>query len=67
MSLTKVSEVRSLSLAEIREEIISVKRELFDLNFKKATKQSFKSHLFKHTRRRLAQLLTVETEYKKMA
>nr|YP_010336559.1 ribosomal protein L29 [Rhodospora sordida]UNJ14965.1 ribosomal protein L29 [Rhodospora sordida] len=65
MSLTKISKVRKLSLSEIRLEIIASKRELFELNFKRATKQSFKSHLFKHTRHKLSQLLMVENEYKK--
>jgi len=65
MSLPKISEVRELSLAEIHQEIIASKKELFELQFKKATKQSFKSHLFKHTRHRLAQLRMVESEQKK--
>lgn len=64
MSLPKISEIRNLSLEELRLEILSSKRQLFDLKFKRATRQSFKSHLFKHTKRRIAQLLMVEKEYK---
>nr|YP_010336362.1 ribosomal protein L29 [Goniotrichopsis reniformis]UNJ14768.1 ribosomal protein L29 [Goniotrichopsis reniformis] len=67
MSLPKISEVRKLTISEISQEIISSKRALFDLNFKKATKQPFKSHLFKHTRHRLAQLLTIESEKKSLS
>nr|YP_010335773.1 ribosomal protein L29 [Chroothece richteriana]UNJ14179.1 ribosomal protein L29 [Chroothece richteriana] len=63
MSLPKISEIRNLSLEELRLEILSSKRELFDLKFKRATRQSFKSHLFKHTKCRVAQLLMVEKEY----
>nr|YP_010336164.1 ribosomal protein L29 [Chroodactylon ornatum]UNJ14570.1 ribosomal protein L29 [Chroodactylon ornatum] len=63
MSLPKISEIRNLSLEEVRMEILASKRQLFDLNFKKATRQSFKSHLFKHTKRRIAQLLMVEKEH----
>jgi len=63
MSLPNISEVRKLNLSEIRSEIIANKRQLFELEFKKATRQSFKSHLFKHTRHRIAQLLMIEQEY----
>nr|YP_010338499.1 ribosomal protein L29 [Rhodaphanes brevistipitata]UNJ18449.1 ribosomal protein L29 [Rhodaphanes brevistipitata] len=62
MSLSKISEIRQLSIEEIRNEIQTTKRQLFDLQFQKATRQSFKPHLFKHARHRLAQLLLVETE-----
>jgi len=36
-------------------------KELFNLKFKKATRQPFKSHEIKFTKRRLAQLKTVLT------
>lgn len=64
MTLPKIEEIRKLNLSEIQNEIILSKRQLFDLNFKKATRQSFKSHLFKHTKRRIAQLMLVQQEYK---
>ena len=35
--------------------------ELFNLRFKKATRQNFKSHEIKHKKRRLAQLKTLLT------
>ena len=40
------------------------KKSLFELRLKKATRQSFKSHLFKHYRRKIAQLLTAESQKK---
>ena len=41
--------------------IIETENELFNLRFKKATRQSFKSHNIKYTKRRLAQLKTLLT------
>ncbi|MBW4692890.1 MAG: 50S ribosomal protein L29 [Lyngbya sp. HA4199-MV5] len=62
MPLPKMSEVRDLSDQELEAQIVAAKRELFDLRFQKGTRQLDKSHRFKHTRHRLAQLLTLERE-----
>lgn len=67
MALPKIEDARNLSDAELAEQIIAVKRELFQLRLQKATRQLEKPHLFKHTRHRLAQLLTVEGERKRAA
>ena len=62
MALPKIEEVRKLSDEELAEEILTTKRKLFDLRFQQATRQLEKTHEFKHTRHRIAQLLTVERE-----
>ena len=62
MALPKVSEVRDLSETELDEQIVATKRLLFDLRFQKGTRRLEKSHQFKHTRHRLAQLMTIERE-----
>lgn len=63
MALPKIEEARKLSDEELSEQIKAVKRELFDLRFKKSTNQSEeKNHLVKHTRHRQAQLMTVQRE-----
>lgn len=63
MALPKIEEARKLSDEELSEQIKAVKKELFDLRFKKSTNQSEeKTHLVKHTRHRQAQLLTVRRE-----
>ncbi|MEC4982564.1 MAG: 50S ribosomal protein L29 [Oscillatoria sp. PMC 1068.18] len=67
MPLPKIEEVRQLSDSELAENIISVKRELFELRLLKGTGRLEKTHQFKHQRHRLAQLLTVETERQKAA
>nr|YP_010336993.1 ribosomal protein L29 [Madagascaria erythrocladioides]QUE29024.1 ribosomal protein L29 [Madagascaria erythrocladioides]UNJ16578.1 ribosomal protein L29 [Madagascaria erythrocladioides] len=64
MSMSKIESIRNLSREQIEDKIIEIKKEMFALRMQKATKQLEKTHLFKHTRRELAQLLTVETEQK---
>ena len=61
MSLPQFTDIISLSNTEISEAIIETETELFNLRFKKATRQSFKSHEIKHTKRQLAQLKTLLT------
>ena len=61
MSLPQFNDVIALANNEISEEIIETETELFNLRFKKATRQNFKSHEIKHTKRRLAQLKTLLT------
>ena len=62
MALPKIAEARKLSDEELAEEILAVKRELFQLRLEQATRRLEKPHLFKHTKHRLSQLLTVERE-----
>lgn len=62
MSFPEFNDIKLLSNIEISKRIIQVEKELFDLKFKKATRQSFKSHEIKYTRRKLAQLKTLLTQ-----
>ena len=62
MALPKIEDARSLSDEDLAAEILTVKRELFQLRFEQATRRLEKPHLFKHTKHRLSQLLTVERE-----
>ena len=62
MALPKIADVRKLSDEELAEEILAVKRQLFQLRLEQATRRLEKPHLFKHTKHRLSQLLTVERE-----
>lgn len=63
MALSKAKEFRTLSDDELSTEIENVKRELFDLRFQQATRQMETGfHQFKHARRKLAQLMTIERE-----
>jgi len=57
MSLPKYKELENLeSISKIEEEIYILQKILFDLRMKKATQKDVKSHLFMHTKRRIAQL-----------
>jgi len=61
MSLSTFTDIISLSNTEISEAIIETENQLFNLRFKKATRQSFKSHEVKTAKRRLKQLKTLLT------
>ena len=61
MSLPQFNDIKKLSNVEISEAIITTEKELFNLTFKKATRQPFKSHEIKYAKRRIAQLKTLLT------
>ena len=61
MGLHRFTDIISLSNSEISEAIIETENQLFNLRFKKATRQNFKSHEIKNAKRRLAQLKTLLT------
>jgi len=62
MSFYKFSEINSFSRDEIFEAIQTAEKELFNIRFQKATRQTFKSHEIKNTKRRIAQLKTLLTK-----
>ena len=61
MGLPKFKDIISLSNQEISKEIIKTEDTIFNLRFKKATRQNFKVHELKKGKRRLAQLKTLLT------
>ena len=61
MSLPKYSEILSLSNHDLREEVYKLEAEVFNLRFKKSTRQTFKLHELKHKKRRVSQLRTLVT------
>ena len=61
MKISGFAELNALSDTEIYNAIREAETELFNLRFKKATRQSFKSHEVKRTKRRVAQLKTFLT------
>lgn len=62
MALPKIADARSLGDDELSDQILAVKKELFQLRMQQGTRQLEKPHQFKHVKHRLAQLLTVERE-----
>lgn len=59
MGLSTFTDIISLSNPEISEAINETENQLFNIRFKQATRQSFKSHEIKNAKRRLAQLKTL--------
>ena len=56
-----LKQTKNLELLDLDNKIIEIKKKLFELRFKQATRQSIKTHLFKKHKRMLAQLLTTKT------
>ncbi len=64
MSFQSFSDFKDFDDAKLSEEIVTAKKSLFEMRLKKATRQTFKPHLFKHTKRKVAQLMTIERQRK---
>lgn len=64
MALPSIEEVRNLSEEELAEAIVKEKQNLFQLRLEQATRRLEKPHLFKHSKHRLSQLMTIEQERK---
>ena len=62
MAFTNFVELKALDDTQVAQSILNCKKELFDLRLQKATRQSFKSHNFKHLKRKISQLLTIERQ-----
>ncbi len=60
MPLPKIGEIRDLSAEELSDQILAVKKELFELRMQKATRQLEKPHLVVHAKHKLAQLMLIE-------
>ena len=56
MGLPTFTDIISLSNSEISEAIIETENQLFNLRFKKATRQSFKSHEIKKCKTSLSSI-----------
>ena len=62
MSLPKIAEIISLDEDQIEKEILTAKKQLFELRLRQGTRQSFKPHTFRHTKHRLGQLLMIKRQ-----
>ena len=54
-------------ISKIDREISVLRKTLFDLRMKRSTNQSIKSHLFKHTKRRIAHLCLKKSTLEKIS
>ena len=64
MSLVKAKTLRELSAAELNQKKAALQKDIFDLNKKKLVGQLDKPHLFKTTKRQIAQINTLLRESK---
>ncbi|MBC7880395.1 MAG: 50S ribosomal protein L29 [Anaerolineae bacterium] len=64
MALPKIEELRELGDEEISDQILAMKKELFELRMQQATRQLEKPHLIRHAKHKLAQLMLLEGERK---
>lgn len=61
-----VNELKSKSLEQLNEELVSAKKELFNLRFQNATSQLDNTSRIKEVRRNIARIQTVITENAKL-
>tara|TARA_Y100001935_G_scaffold253586_1_gene260161 strand:+ start:1293 stop:1511 length:219 start_codon:yes stop_codon:yes gene_type:complete len=59
-SIEKFNEFKNLNSSEVQSQIDSLRKELFDLRFKQATRQLNETHKFKVIKKQIAQLLTLK-------
>ena len=59
-SQEKLKEFKNLNSSEIQSQIDNLRKELFDLRFKQATRQLNETHKFKVIKKQIAQLLTLQ-------
>ena len=64
MAFENFSNFKDFDDAKLSEEIVNAKKSLFEIRLKKATRQTFKPHVFKHTKRKIDQLMTIERQRK---
>ena len=63
----KASELRQKSVDKLKQELLALLREQFNLRMQKATNQTTKSHLFRQARRNIARVKMVLGEKAKQA
>jgi large subunit ribosomal protein L29 len=64
MIFSKFNEIKNLTVRELNEEIVFLKKELFVLRIKKATLKKIKPHLLKHLKHRISQILFYKSQLK---
>ena len=62
-----VEDLKAKSAAELNEELVAAKKELFNLRFQNATNQVDNTSRIKEVRRNIARIQTVITEKSKLA
>jgi|AntAceMinimDraft_1070359.scaffolds.fasta_scaffold05871_5 large subunit ribosomal protein L29 len=56
----KQTKMENIASDDIEKKLLSLSQELVELRIKKITRQAFKPHEFKHKKRQISQLLTLQ-------
>ena len=64
---TYVEDLRTKSAAELNDELVAAKKELFNLRFQNATNQLDNTSRIKEVRKNIARIQTIITEKEKVA
>jgi large subunit ribosomal protein L29 len=56
----KQTKMENIASEDIEKKLLSLSQELVELRIKKITRQAFKPHEFKHKKRQISQLLTLQ-------
>ncbi len=64
---TFVEDLKAKSVAELNEELVAAKKELFNLRFQNATNQLDNTSRIKEVRKNIARIQTIITEKEKVA
>ena len=64
---TYVEDLKTKSAAELEEELVAAKKELFNLRFQNATNQLDNTSRIKEVRKNIARIQTIITEKEKVA
>ena len=67
MKIKFVEDLRAKSAAELNEELVAAKKELFNLRFQNATNQLDNTSRIKEVRKKIARIQTVITEQENAA
>lgn len=62
MNKLTIKEIRELDHDNLKQEIINIKKILFDFRLKQATRQPIKPHIIKEYKKQLARVMTIEHE-----
>ena len=62
--MTKIADLRNLSSDQLHEQLLSLKKEQFNLRFQKATGQFEKTHRVNEIRKEIARIQTLLTAQK---
>lgn len=62
MIFSKFEELKTLSILELDNELLNLRKEILNLKIQQATFRKIKPHLFKHIKHRISQIMFYKTK-----